>query len=551
MPSLQFLTENATLNGYNAASDRIRAEAEREQAQARDRALRKGIYNVVTAGGGTAAPQPTPDGTAAPAPSPAVPAPTAPTTTPAAPATPAPRAPAPRPASPVMMAANPPADDRAMYRPGTEDLVAARENVDPLTFSAQRYAEVPGRPAGRLASITVEGQGGASSAALPPPQNALGKTRPSNRLGDNPMAGALMPLLMTEGGGAQALALLQTGSAMNNQAELRDIRRGQLGVQQQRVDNQAAQAGDRRQDQNLAQFARAMGRGDAATARYFAERANIPWTAEMAATASNPPARQRLATGLSLAQRFYGADPQQAAAFIDAYNRTGDVAAAVQAAGTPRGQPQTTLREIELEGRRVIASFDLRDPTQPPVVQRDAAGAPVQAPQRAPAPQREGALDARVRLLEASGMPREEALRTAAGAQSTPQQMERAFAGFLRAAGTQIDLMGKPEAEQRAWAERQMQAVFPGWRPAGAARLPAETKAPPAPAAPATAPLPAAPQDVAPPPPPAAAPPAAPAPMPTARPLGVPAGAGWSPSGRFWVDRAGNRWTADGDQIGG
>ena len=172
-----------------------------------------------------------------------------------------------------------------------------------------------------VASMGLFPQGGADPAATPG-QGAFNSSM-------NPI---LSRLAQTPGGGATALSVL-------NQQSRYDMAAGKRGDAYQRLAMQA------------------LGQGNAAVFQYYARLGGLNIPPEVV---QNAGLSKRLATASLTAERIYGADPQQAAIFTQAYLRTGDVQQAFQMAGPPRSNPRISVQQVYDEHEGIVRFFGVQ-----------------------------------------------------------------------------------------------------------------------------------------------------------------------------------------------
>ncbi len=142
----------------------------------------------------------------------------------------------------------------------------------------------------------------------------------------------LSRLSQTPGGGATALSIL------NNQSRY-DMAAGKRGDAYQRLAMQA------------------LGQGNTAVFQYYARLGGLNIPPEVV---QNAGLAKRLATASLTAERIYGSDPQQAAAFVQRYLQTGDVQAAFQMAGPPRSNPRISIQQVYDEHEGIVRFFGVQ-----------------------------------------------------------------------------------------------------------------------------------------------------------------------------------------------
>jgi len=195
-----------------------------------------------------------------------------------------------------------------------------------------------GAPTASVASMGLFPQG---SGAAPQGQGMAGG-------GMNPI---LSRLAQTPGGGATALSIL-------NQQSRADLAQGRRSDAYQRLAMQA------------------LGQGNAAVFQYYAGLGGLNVPPEIVANAG---LSKRLATASLTAERIYGADPQQASAFVQAYLRSGDVQQAFQMAGPPRSNPRISIQQVQ-DAHEGIVRFFAVETTGP----NAGTAAPIAGPDGAP-----------------------------------------------------------------------------------------------------------------------------------------------------------------------
>ena len=252
----------------------------------------------------------------------------------------------------------------------------------------------------------------------------------------------------------------------------------------------------------------ALAAGDLTTYQYLAGKTGLNVPPEIVADARS---RAILGQAANLAQNFFSADEAQAGLFISGMMESGgDVMAALQRSGMPRGKPDVKLEDIIIDGQRVKAKIDMLSGIATPIT--TAEGEMAQAPATG---RGTGRVPAQIQLMEylqtnirdASGQPisAEQAMALANQAKSNP---ERAAAQIYAKVYSDM-LVGTPQQKHEAAKAatdqfiQYLQSISPTQNlfqgPAGAAPTPA---APPAaaPGAPASTLLPGAAAAPAPPP---------------------------------------------------
>lgn len=517
--ALGFITANPALRGWDQQEERTARRRQRDQAEATDAAIREGVADMLRVPQQPPAPAPAGGGGLAAVQAPAAPAPE----------------PAPSPVRPPVAGAITRGAGPDTARQGNADAAALRQRVmDDTSLTPQQQEEqLRGISMGRFEALTGTpataqfrnaapwaGPGApaapaATTAAAPAaPPRATPAAAPSQ----NPYGPVLSRLTQTPGAGATALNLMQRGES--------EVTR-----------RQAAQARGQQQVERF--MLMALGRGDVDVAQYYAQRLGFSLPQELM---QNAQVRQRAAAGMLMAQRHYGGDGQQAMRFIEAYMRTGDPMAAVQAAGAPTGAPQNWRPEwVMRDGQEVLAFFNPRNPgeirfatppgqqqPQPaPAGQQQDGAAPgaaadtpafvTRAPRTASGSRAAGRpLNIQVRrdMLIAAGIPEQQANLIAGGGTLTENQRAQVWARMRTAIEREVLETREPQRSEEIQRRlTQMQAEFNQAFPPGggvsAVTAPAApaAPAPAAPAAPAPAPAPAA---------PAAAPAPTPAPTPAA-----------------------------------
>ncbi|MBX9701758.1 MAG: hypothetical protein K2X74_20150 [Acetobacteraceae bacterium] len=593
---IQFIRSNPFLEGWNAAEDRAEQRRKRDEEQAVDLAIRKGVRRSME-GADTSMPD-SPPPLQAPRPGPAG---------------------AGTPSSGVAVAADftaTPTVNRAASRPDSE---LYGRNA-PLAASRDRYASVAGRPAegsrfprqpendgphvlgpdgrpeldengqprenpwhalrGQLPA--PNGRMADTDAAPPPPAGVTREDLPAPRPtpasapggGRRNMDPVLDQLTMTPGGGRAALGIIREERA-DRRAEAREGRMS------------------RQQDERMA--LQALGRGDIDTYRFFARRSGGEMLPDE--VLQNAATRARIATGGLLAQRIYGDDEEGQHRFLNTYLRTGDAAQSLEAGGQPRSGGRWSVQRVQRgeweylemfdprnpaqagrpvmdsqgqparrhvgtrtgtfagdDGQPVIGSTVPRDPSQPmrPVTGQD--GEPVRpAP---PAAQRGRQLDREARrdMLVRAGVPPEEAARIAAGGAPTPNAILQTLRGVQRSVSENPRMARATPQEREAAVQREMDTMFgPGWRdsvrapgsgrPGGGAPSAANPNYRPSPERPAPTDAERAADLPAPPDAPGGG--AGGGGIPP-RPPSVPPGSAWSPSRRQWRAPDGTLFSEDG-----
>lgn len=307
----------------------------------------------------------------------------------------------------------------------------------------------------------------------------------------------LSRLAQTPGGGATALSIL-------NQQSRYDIAMGKRMDAYQRMAMQA------------------LGKGEIGVFRYLAKTAGLNIPEEVL---QNAGLSKRLATASLTAERIYGADPQQAAIFTQAYLRTGDVQQAFQMAGHPRSNPNIRIQQVIDEHDGIVRFFGVQTSgpdagTATPL--KTASGDALTGGNKPPTRlQTQVAADGTLMavnpdgtatpVLGADGQP------VMARSGPTSGTIVQAMNAARAAIGADVSFMGKSSAEKDAELNRIMSDTFgPGWRE----QLRGETPRPPAAAPPAGGPPP--------------------------RPASVPPGSAYSPSRRMWRTPEGRMLTEDG-----
>jgi len=187
---------------------------------------------------------------------------------------------------------------------------------------------------------------GAPSAGIPPIQSTVG------------------PDLARQGFGVEALNMITAGQQIQRQGAQRQ--EGFAREDAQRAENFAredAQTAQTRQDEAernafvaLARYGKTGNPADLAEFQALAGRAQIqvPPSALQDARRAG-----QFAEGSLIAERIYGANPQQAGAFVRAYLQSnGDMLAAAQAAGIPTDKPNWNIETVIQNGEHVLALVD-------------------------------------------------------------------------------------------------------------------------------------------------------------------------------------------------
>lgn len=390
----------------------------------------------------------------------------------------------------------------------------------------------------------------------------------------------LQRLAATPGGGRIALPLL-------NQANRTDIAMG------------------RRTDQYARLVGQALVNGNTQAAQYYANLSGIQLPPQLLQDAG---AMKRTGVALRLTQKFYANDHARAAAFAQAYVRTGSIDQAFEVAGPPSDNPQLQLVWLKQGETEALYGVNRGNGTAQPITMgQGGAPAPTQpgtAPSAQPAapgtgaPAQPGAYtppqpgqpvtrDARtgarggigrasvwelkVQAMRAAGMSDQEIGDVAAGRAGKPVSPQTVISlrnAIAREAAQDLSL-DTPE-KKAAYVDSAMAGVLPNWRailqraggaPAGGSYQPpqpgysATAGSPPTSATSQqaggnslafSAPQPAPAPQVA---------PAAQAPRlgtPTApppRPSTVPLGSLWSYSRQMWKDQAGNVYDGQGNPL--
>lgn len=269
----------------------------------------------------------------------------------------------------------------------------------------------------------------------------------------------LSRLSQTPGGGATALSIL------NNQSRY-DMAQGKRSDAYQRLAMQA------------------LGQGNAGVFQYYAKLGGLNIPPEIV---QNAGMAKRLATASLTAERIYGADPQQAAAFTQAYMRSGDVQMAFQAAGPPRSNPRISVQQVYDAHEGVIRFFGVNTtgpqagqareitvggpPAAPPPADAGAGGAP---PPPAAPPQpltgqprpgsntREPDRVVRLRMLKAAGFDDQTANAIAGGAAPAPSAIVGALTRTQKMVGEDMMI---PADKKAVEVETRMTAMFgPDWK---------------------------------------------------------------------------------------